>query len=42
MLVQHNGKWFTTNAYNFSEHSPLHKSLFDIDTDTKRREIIKE
>lgn len=42
MLIKDNKHWHTTNAYNFSAHSPLHKSLFDIEQDTKRREIIKK
>jgi hypothetical protein len=42
MLVNSLGKWFTTNAYNFSCYSPLHKSLHDIDENIKRREIIKK
>ena len=42
MLIKDGRHWRTTNAYNFSKHSPLHKSLFDIEQDTKRREIIKK
>lgn len=42
MLVQHNGNWFTTNAYNFDLLSPDYRSLFSIDRDMERREIIKK
>lgn len=41
MLVRDGNHWYTTNVYNFSKYSPLYKSLFDIEQDTKRREIIK-
>lgn len=42
MLVNDNGRWFTTNAYHFGHLSPGRRSLFDIDNDMKRREIIKK
>jgi len=42
MLYNCEGRWFTTNAYNFGRLSPDGRSLFEIDDAMRRREMFKK